>query len=262
MRRTLTQVYDAIFRPSRFVGANVNRMQGRAVQDVAAVSRLLVVFAGNLVIYAVPLTLAGFGTAPAAAAPRSLAAVSTPLGLSPTWTWDFLRRFVQNSLYITLAAALTFAAFHGSVQFTRSSTGVVPSLHTVVYSTSAYLAGVFSVVWLLSTSASIAVADTLVLNAQKRFVYIIIDATGASLVLPSGRPTPVSLADATPADQAAPATLAVILGYFVYSLYLGSRINHGASRLTATLTVLTVGLTPVVFVLGSIALSLGSLPTP
>jgi hypothetical protein len=260
MRRVLTQVYNALLFPSRFVGADVAWTDGSAVRDVAVVGRLLGVFGGNLVLYAVPLTLAGFGTVAESAPPPFLATIATPLGLGAAWTWDFLQRFAQNSLYISLAAALTFVAFHGSVYLTRSSTGVVPSLHTVVYSTSAYLAAVFSVVWFLSTSASVAVADTLVLNVQKRFVYAVIDATGVSLTFASGRPAPVSLADATPTDQVALAVLALTVGYFVYSLYLGSRINHGASRLTATLTVVTVASTPLVFVLGSIARALGSLP--
>jgi len=260
MRQILTQVYDAILFPSRFVGADVAWTDGSIIRDVVVASRLLGVFGGNLVLYAVPLTLAGFGTVAASDPPPLLTAASASLGLGPAWTWNFLQRFVRNSLYISLAAALTFVAFHGSVRLTRSSTGIVPSLHTVVYSTSAYLAAVFSVVWFLSTSASVVVADTLVLNVQKRFVYAVIDATGVSLSLPSGRPAPVSLTDATPTDQVALAVLVLTVGYFVYSLYLGSRINHGASRLTATLTVMTVTSTPLVFVLGSIALALGTLP--
>ncbi|WP_318569614.1 hypothetical protein [Salinigranum marinum] len=262
MRRLVTtgvvgSTYNAVVRPSRFVRADVARASGSLGATVSGSRRLLTVFVVNLVIYAVPITLAGFGsTFTATAPPSAIAAVTRVGGLSPIEAWDFAQRFVQNSLYISLGAALTFLAFHGSVWLTRSSAGVLPSLHTVVYSTSAYLAGVFSVVWFIATAPSVVVVDQFVLNVQKRFIYTLIDATGAGLELPSGRPTAVDLAGATPTGQLALATLVVTVGYFVYSMYLGSRLNHGASQTTAAITVVTVGATPAAFVLGSIALTL------
>lgn len=262
MRRLVTtgiagQLYNAVFHPSRFVGANVPRAQGSLVDSSTAVVRLLSVFAVNLFVYAVPITLAGFGsTLTAGGPPPAVDALAGIGGVPPADAWAFVQRFVQNSLYISLGAVLTFLAFHGSVWLTRSSTGVLPSLHTVVYSTSAYLAGVFSVVWYVATAPAVVVVDAFVLNVQKRFVYAVIDATGSGLELPSGRPEVVDLGGATAAGQLAAAALILTTGYFVYSMYLGSRLNHGTSRSTAALTVLVVGLTPAFFVLGSIAITL------
>jgi hypothetical protein len=251
------QLFDAVVRPARFVEADVADGGGSRTGRLLAAGRLLAVFAVNLFLYAVPITLAGFGsTLPVGGPPPVVAALAAAGGLAPADLWTFLQRFVQNTLFLSLGAALTFVAFHGSVRLTRSSAGVLPSLHTVVYSTSAYLAGAFSVVWYVATAPAIVVVDAFVLGVQKRFVYAIVDATGTGLELPSGRPDAVDLAGATPTGRVALAVLVVTAGYFLYSLYLGSRTNHGASRLTAATTVLTVGLAPVAFVLGSIALAL------
>jgi len=76
MRQILTQVYDAILFPSRFVGADVAWTDGSIIRDVVVASRLLGVFGGNLVLYAVPLTLAGFGTVAASDPPPLLTAAS------------------------------------------------------------------------------------------------------------------------------------------------------------------------------------------
>jgi hypothetical protein len=263
MGQRAIRVFNAVFYPSRFVQANIIEQTGSRLQKLYTANRLLIVFFVNLVLYAVPLTLAGFGEVPTgSSAPTVIAAVSDLLSINAVDLWEFTRRFLQNCFYITLATGLTFVAFHASVIITLQSSGVLPTLHTVVYSTSAYLAGAFSVVWYLSTSSSIVAADALLLSVQKRFIYFFIDWMGVDLTLPSGRPQPVELDDLTVQGELAIALLLALSLYFVYSLYLGSRLNHGASRLSSALTIVTVSFMPAVFVLGSILFTLLEITIP
>jgi hypothetical protein len=251
--RTGRGVYDALFRPATFVGADHEALEASILGIVWQLSRLSVVFLVNLVAYAVPLTLAGFGTVPQSTPPAVFSALVAPALTNPTDAWLFVARFAQNGLYLTGAAVATFIAFHGGVLVTRSSSGVLASMHTVIYSTSAYLAGIFSFVMYLDARESFTRAAELVLWIQLRFVYAIIDAMGSDLVLQNaGRPGPVPPQDVSVGGQLLVAGLAVAGIYYVYSLYLGSRVNHDTSRTTALLTVAAVLSTPVLFVVGSV----------
>lgn len=251
--RTVGGVYDAVFRPSTFVGADHEALEGSVLGIVRQFGQLGAVFFVNLVAYAVPLTLAGFGTAPQSTPPSGFSALVAPVVSDPVSAWLFVGRFAQNGLYLTGAAVATFFAFHAGVLLTRSSAGVLASVHTVIYSTSAYLAGIFSFVMYLDAHEPFSRAAELVLWIQLQFVYGIIDAMGSDLVLQNaGRPGPVPPTDVSFGGQLLVAGLAVAGLYYVYSLYLGSRINHDTSRTTAAVTVGAVLTTPVLFVVGSV----------
>jgi len=251
--RTGRGIYDAVFRPAAFVGADHEALEWSALGIIGQLGELLIVFLVNLAAYAVPLTLAGFGTVPQIQPPTFFSVLFAPVLTDTAAAWLFVARFAQNGLYLTGAAVATFLAFHGSVLLTRSSSGVLSSMHTVIYSTSAYLAGIFSFVMYIDARESFARAAELVLWVQLRFVYAVIDAMGSDLVLQNaGRPAPTPPQDVSVGGQLLVAGLAVGGIYYVYSLYLGSRVNHDASRTTAMLTVAAVLTTPVLFVAGSV----------
>jgi hypothetical protein len=251
--RTGRGIYDAVFRPAAFVGVDHEALEGSLLGIGRQFGRLGVVFFVNLAAYAVPLTLAGFGAVPQSTPPAGFAALVAPVVSDPVSAWLFVARFTQNGLYLTGAAVATFVAFHAGVLLTRSSAGVLASIHTVIYSTSAYLAGIFSFVMYLDARESFARAAELVLWIQLQFVYAIIDAMGSDLILQNaGRPAPVPPQDVSVGGQLLVAGLAVAGIYYVYSLYLGSRVNHDTSRTTAVLTVGAVLTTPVLFVVGSV----------
>ncbi|MFB6124317.1 MAG: hypothetical protein ABEJ78_12775 [Haloferacaceae archaeon] len=250
---TVTGIYDALVRPTRFVTADHEALEGSLVGIADQLGSLGVVFLTNLLAYAIPLTLAGLGTVPTLGTPTWVAALAAPVGLEATEAWRFALRLARNCLYLTGAMAATFVAFHGSVLLTRSSTGVLPSLHTVVYSTSAYLAGIFSFVMYLDTTPGVSTAAALVRWIQLRFVYGVLDALGSDFVLAAwSRPGATPPTGLTPDGKLLLAGLVVASGYYVYSLYLGSRVNHRTDRTTAATTVVTVLSTPVLFVLGSL----------
>ncbi len=245
-------VFDALFRPQRFVEFQTSTYASTRAENVRQAGSLFGVYLVNLVAYAIPLTLAGIGVQRSGQPPAGYTALVGQFGLSPTASWQLLTAFVLNSLYITTAAGLTLVTFHIGLVLARGSSGVVQSVHTVVYTTSAYLAAVFSGVWYLTTGSGVAGARELVRNLQAAFVYAIIDRLGVSLELPGGRPGDIFVGSISTTGRWALALLVIALGYYLVSLYLGARVNHLASKGSAALAVCAVILSPVVYVTASV----------
>lgn len=258
--RTVFQPIDILFRPSNLVEGQVSDYSASTIGTWRVMLGLSAYFAVNLVLYAVPLTLAGYGVVSTADAPPLFTAYLGSLFADPTAAYQFLLSTVQNSAYLLVASGLTLVTYHVGVVLTRSSRGYLQSLHTVVYSTGVYLALIFTLVWYLSQAEAIVVADQVMLNVQKEFIYYFIDLYDVNLSLPSGRPTPVDTSRLTLQGKLALGGIAAGFLYYGYALYLGSRINHRASRLSSALAVGFVGVSPVLYVSGSIFATTGQLP--
>lgn len=240
-------IYRAVFEPSTFVGARGAEYGSSTRERLRELRQLVVVYAVNLALYAGPLTVAGFGRGAVPPSPEWFtAAVGNPA------VWDLGYGFLQNSLFLSAATVLTLLTFHGGVVLTFESKGFVRSAYSVIYSTSAYLAGMFTVVWYLSTEAGLAAARQLVLDLQRAFIYAVIDAIGAGVGLPSGRPDGIRFGDVTPEGSALLSVLLVLAAYFFYSLYLGTRINHDTNRFDALFVLGAVTAAPALYVAGSI----------
>lgn len=246
----LRGVVDAIIRPAELVNARRTGWQGSVRKRVRQLRSLVFVYIANLGLYAAPLTLAGFGQDAAPEVPGWFVATVGAPGL---WTITFA--FVQNCLFLLTATVLTLVTFHVAILVTAQSRGFFRSAYTVIYSTSAYLAGVFTVVWYLSTNENVAAARGVVLDAQRVFVYAIIDALGSTVELPGGRPGVVEFEPLTAEGEWVLAILLVLACYYLYSMYLGARINHRADRVIGLLVVVAVLASPVVYVAGSIIVS-------
>ena len=244
-------LFDAVFQPHRFVQSRTDDYAGGWLWTTFEMNRLAVVYVVNLALYAVPLTLAGIGVQSDAAAPAWFAALVGALG-DPTTLYQFLSALVQNSAFLTVAAVLTLVNYHAAVVLALSSKGVLQTAHTITYSTSAYLAGMFSLVWYLSQSATTEVAAAFVAGLQAKFIYYFIDVLGSDLALGSGRPEPVAIDAMSQEGQLVVALLALCVLYYLYSMYLGARINHGASRFTGVLVLGAVGAAPALYVVGTI----------
>jgi len=245
--RALRGIFDSIFRPSRFVRVNYRALEGSVWNKFGQLIQLFGIFVANLSAYALPLTIAGFGTVP------NVEQLPILASLDMSEETRFVLRFAQNSLYLTGAAGATFMAFHAGVLLTRSSRGILSSLHTVTYSTSGYLAAIFSFVVYIQTSDQLSRTADFLIWFQVAFVYRIIDMLGADLVLEGvERGGEMPSQGLSQLGQILIAGLLIACGYYVYSLYLGSRLNHNTSRITATLTVLAVLSTPIFFVIASV----------
>lgn len=247
----------AVFDPARIVSGSVTEFDRTRWGQFKRAIQLSLFYLVNLVLYAVPLTLAGFGqVGDPGESPAIVESVAAGIGIGPELLWSYVMAFVQNCSYLFLFSILTFVMFHLAVWVTRSSNGYLQSINTVVYSTGIYLAAIFSVTWYITMAESIVVAEEWLIWLQAEFVYTIIDAVGSDLELATGRPEPVSLADATRAGVSTLALLFVSIAYYLYSLYLGAQINHDADRTTALLTVVLVVVSPALFVLGSVLVAL------
>lgn len=254
-------LYNSVFRPAALVEARTVRdRQGSLLNQLGQLRRLLVVYVVNLAAYAGPLTVAGFGRQNVPEMPAWFDGSVGGAG-SPE-TWQLLFAFAQNSLFLLAATSLTLLSVHFSMVFTLQSKGFLRTAYAVIYSTSAYLAGIFTVVWYLSTAEGVAAARTLVVDLQKAFIYAVIDWFGADLGLPGGRPGALELGQLTPHGQSVLAILVVLVAYYLYSLYLGARINHEVNRIDGLLVVAAVVVSPVVYIGASIlAYTVPTVPT-
>lgn len=249
---TIRGLYFAVFRPSRLVAVPGRRMDGSLRTQLRESRKLLSVYLVNLVLYAGPLTLAGIGLDSASSVPGWL----TPLvGDAPGTTLQLLVGFVQNSVYLLGVTAATLLGIHFALLVTFQSRGFFRTAYSVIYSTSVYLAGIFTVVWYLTTASGVSNAREFVVNLQVTFIYAVIDLTGSDFVFGVDRPGALVPSSFSTVGEYALVALAVLLLYYFYSLYLGTRLNHDADRFKSLLVVFVVIALPALYVAGSIAIA-------
>ena len=253
---SLLQIVRAFVNPRKYVGGQ------SAVYERGVVSRtrkgisLSLVYLIGLLLYALPLTYAGFGmTAVAADPPQQVASLAATFGWNATEVWVFVRSFVENTAFLVTGSIAIFIVFHVAVVVFQTSQGLLQSVHTIVYASGMYLAAAYSFVWALSISESVVVADQVVLAVQSAFVSTIIDLTGTNVTLPGGDVAMPDTAGMTMAGYVVLIGLSVSIVYLLYSLYAGVRTNHNGTRIQGLGTVVLVSSAPVVYVLGSIAAS-------
>jgi hypothetical protein len=248
----LRQPINAIFRPSEIVDTPPTYDAGSSLRKIRLGATLLIFFIGNLLLYTLPLALAGIGAISTDLQPPIVFESLIPGFIEPNEAWLFLLRVTQNSLFLLTAAVITFVAFHISITITRSSKGIVRSLRVITYSSALYLATIFTLVWLASTNPNIGVADELLLSLQSEFIYYFIDLLDASLELPGGRTSRPNLSNLTTTGIAILSGLTITISYYAYMLYLGARKTHNTSRIESGFVVLFVAASPALYVIGSI----------
>lgn len=247
---------DVLARPKVLVTSRADEETVGIVHAAIMVIKISFFYFANLLLYALPLTLAGFGVVEESTAPEAFASFAAPLVADTDAAWQLSSALVQNSAFLFVATILTFITFHLGVVLTRSSDGIVRSLRTVSYSTGIYLAVMFTVVWYVATAPNIRVADEFLLSIQAEFFYFFIDLAGANLELPGGRPEPVDLQQLTTVGQAMFVVLLLSAVYYLYVLYLGARISHQTTRFEAFVAVGFVTISPAIYVLGVIISSI------
>ena len=168
-------ISDALFRPSRFVQAHVDDYTNKRLDQIYVGARLSVFYLINLLLYAGPLTLSGFGQSPVSMTPGSLEARILGLFVAdPGSAFEFGIRLLQNSAYLFIASVLVLVMFHVGILIARSSEGFLQSVHTVTYTIGIYLAAIFTLAWYLATADTIVVADDWLVAIQKQYIYLIL----------------------------------------------------------------------------------------
>jgi hypothetical protein len=258
----LRRPIDAVFRPSEIVRTPPTYESSSPLRQAWLSVRLLGFFVLNLFLYTLPLSLAGVGTIDPSTTPPSTFEAAVSGLVPPQQSWVFLLRVVQNSLFLFLAAAITFAAFHVGIVLIRRSAGVIRSLRVITYSSSFYLATVFTLVWLTATNPGVAVADDLLLSVQSDVVFYFIETLDASLTLPGGPIARPPLSELTSVGVALLAALVIATIYYTYVLYLGARKTHGTTRLESVFVVVFVAVSPTLYIMGSILIIELSITVP
>lgn len=146
----------------------------------------------------------------------------------------------------------TLLGIHLALLITFQSKGFLRTAYSIVYSTSIYLAGLFTVVWYLTTAEGVENARELVLNIQIEFIYRIIDLMGSDMAFEISRPETIAPGEFSLGGEIALVGLVILFTYYVYSLYLGTRLNHDAGRFEGIVAVLVVISLPILYVIGSI----------
>lgn len=247
---------DVLFRPEQLVysqdvmGTHSLRLQ------LAAGAKLLLFLAINLVLYALPLTIAGHGVEESGTAPAAFVTVTSIFVDNPTDVWEFSIALANNSAFLIVAALLIFATFHIGVILSWTSHGILQSLRVVTYSISIYLALIFSLVWYLSLSPRVEVADEFLISLQTKFFYYFIDLFQVNLELPGGRPATVQISTLTTLGSAILVLIMITTIYFLYVLYIGARVNHDASKTEAFTSIIFVIIAPALYATGVIIFSL------
>lgn len=246
-------LFNAIFRPAELVAVPNKATSASTLRDrLGQAWRLTLVYLVNLALYAGPLTLAGIGIQSEQSVPNWLIPL---VGPEPTTLAVFVAGFMQNSIYLLGVTVATLVLIHVALLITLQSEGFLRTAYSIVYSTSAYLAGIFTVVWYLSTAGGVANARQFVIDVQVAFIYAVLDAFNANLVFRLERPTDLATRNFSPLGEGLIVLLGVLVVYYLYSLYLGTRINHNANRYESLLVLIVVIALPMLYVFGSIVMA-------
>lgn len=227
--RLVRRPFDIVFQPSKVVSVPPSYEATSIQRKMVIGTKLVLFFIINLLIYTLPLSLAGIGSSE-----------------------QFLFRLIENSLFLLIAALLTFVAFHVGILITGQSNGILRSLRVITYSTALYLATLFTLVWYTATSSTISVADDLLLFLQAAFINFILEWMGSDLVLPGEYPTEANVGTLSFHGQVVLIAIILVIIYYLYVLYVGAQRAHGTSKFTSILVIGFIILSPVLYVIGSI----------
>jgi len=236
-----------------------NIVRGSAIGDTTSLVarsevflRLSLFFVINIVLYALPLSLAGIALGVNEQAPPTLVVElvrtlpESPL-IGASGTWNVFLRLVNNSISLILFTILSYIMYHIGILFTRKSNGALLSYYTIMISTSIYLALIFNISWYMV--AETGTAGDLIDWSVRQFFISSADLVGADTGIDS---TELKNLDTLSTEgQIGFILLGTFLCYYIYVLYVGARSSHGLTRYESLSVVTFVSISPAIFGIAS-----------
>lgn len=227
-------LFNIVFAPKKLV--NIPKYTSQSVLDrVGILISTTVFFLFNIILYALPLSLAKIGFVKDQPAHPQFEALTQGLVNNPDFWWMVLVRLVNNGIFLVDFGLLAFLLFHLGVWLTRNSNGLIPSYRTVIINTSIYLAIIFNLAWVaVASDRTPVVGDLLTWFFTNYFVTI----ANILSVSPPFSPHPLpSLENLSLLGEATLVGLIIPCCYYTYVLYLGAIVVHGTTRYEAVVII-------------------------
>jgi hypothetical protein len=239
---------DVILFPGNIVRSSAISNTTSLIGRSEAFLRLNLFFVINIVLYALPLSLAGIALGVSEQPPPPL--VSELVGTLPEspliearGSWNVFLRLVNNSISLITFTLLSYIMYHIGVLFTRKSKGALVSYYTIMISTSIYLALIFNISWYMV--AETGTAGDLIDWSVRQFFISSADLVGVDTGINS---TEFRSIDTLSAEGEIGFTLlGIFLCYYIYVLYVGARSSHGLTRYESLAVIIFVSISPAIF---------------
>lgn len=246
----VTWLYDIAFRPSDlFEGSSAYTSQS-ILDRLSIVVSVTLFFLANVLLYALPLSLAGIGFVEDEPAHPQFAEFSQGLVNDPDYWWMVLVRLVNNAEFLVIFGFLTYVLFHVGIWLTGKSKGLIQSYRIVMINTSIYLAIIFNLAWYAVGSERTAIARDFVDWLFREYFAFVANLVGTAPPFPVELPP--NLANLSPMGKATLVALLVSVCYYVYVLYIGARKVHDLTRYEAAVVMGFALSSPLLFAAGSI----------
>lgn len=243
-------LFDIAFRPRELIEAS-SADRSRSIFDRLNIFvSVTLFFLANVILYALPLSLAGVGFVEDEPAHPQFAEFSQSIVNDPDYWWMVLVRLVNNAEFLVIFGFLTYVLFHVGIWLTGKSTGLIQSYRIVMINTSIYLAIIFNLAWYAVGSDQTAIAREFVDWLFREYFAFVANLVGTAPPFPLELPP--NLANLSLMGKATLVGLLVSVCYYVYVLYIGARKVHDLTRYEAAVVMGFALSSPVLFAAGSL----------
>lgn len=243
-------LFNIAFRPRELIDAPSVSHSQSIFDRVNIFISVTIFFLANVILYALPLSLAGIGFVDDEAAHPQFAEFSQGIVNDPDYWWMVLVRLVNNAEFLVIFGFLTYVLFHVGIWLTGKSTGQIHSYRIVMINTSIYLAIIFNLAWYAVAGEQTVIARDFVDWLFREYFAFVANLVGTAP--PFSLEVPPNLANLSPMGKAMLVGLLVSVCYYVYVLYIGARKVHDLTRYEAAVVMGFALTSPVLFAAGSL----------
>jgi hypothetical protein len=246
-------LFNIVFSPEKLIQVSSGYYNQTRTSRLKILISVTLFFLANIILYALPLSLAEIGFVEEESAHPRFAEISQHFVRDPDYAWMVLVRLVNNGQFLVIFGFLTYFLYHLGIWLTRKSNGAILSYRVVMINTSIYLAIIFNLAWLAVGSSQTAIAGNLLDWFFREYFAIVADFMNSPP--PFGQETQPDPARLSLSGKATLAGLIISLCYYWYVLYVGAIKIHGMTRYEAALVIGFTTTSPLLFAAGSILIS-------